>query len=90
MKVTPVSRTLVDVLKGTFIKIPRFQRPYDWDRDNLVEFWADIKDRSEPEYFMGSLVSFADQKGKERYFTRRRPTAYHHNNYNASNDPQRP
>ncbi len=64
LKVTPVSRTLVDVLKGNFIKIPRFQRPYDWDRDNLTEFWADLKDRSEPEYFMGSLVSFGDLKEK--------------------------
>lgn len=64
MKVTPVSRTLVDVLKGNFIRIPRFQRPYDWDRDNLIEFWSDLKDRADPEYFMGSLVSFGDQKEK--------------------------
>lgn len=67
MKVTPVSKTLVDVLRGNFIKIPRFQRPYDWDRDNLVEFWADLKDRSDPEYFMGSLVSFGDKKEKNLF-----------------------
>jgi hypothetical protein len=62
MKVTPVSKTLADVLRGNFLRIPRFQRPYDWDRDNLTEFWNDLKDRSEPEYFMGSLVVFGDHK----------------------------
>jgi uncharacterized protein with ParB-like and HNH nuclease domain len=64
MKVTPVSKTLADVLRGNFLRIPRFQRPYDWDRDNLTEFWTDLKDRAEPEYFMGSLVVFGDQKEK--------------------------
>lgn len=62
MKVTPVSKTLADVLRGNFLRVPRFQRPYDWDRDNLTEFWNDLKDRSEPDYFMGSLVVFGDAK----------------------------
>lgn len=64
MKVTPVSKTLADVLRGNFLKIPRFQRPYDWDRENLTEFWNDLKDRSDPEYFMGSIVIFGDRKEK--------------------------
>lgn len=64
MKVTPVSKTLSEVLKGGFVKIPRFQRPYDWDRDNITEFWLDLKERSETEYFMGSLVIFTDSKEK--------------------------
>ena len=64
MKVTPVSKTLADVFRGNFIRIPRFQRPYDWDRDNLTEFWNDLKDRSDPEYFMGSIVVFSDSKEK--------------------------
>ncbi|MGN7752863.1 DUF262 domain-containing protein [Sinorhizobium sp. 22678] len=64
MKVTPVSKTLNEVLRGSFLRVPRFQRPYDWDRENLLEFWNDLKDRSDPEYFMGSLVVFSDQKEK--------------------------
>ena len=64
MKVTPVSKTLADVLRGNFLRIPRFQRPYDWDKDNLTEFWNDLKDRTDPDYFMGSLVVFADNKEK--------------------------
>jgi uncharacterized protein with ParB-like and HNH nuclease domain len=64
MKVTPVSKSLADVLRGNFIRIPRFQRPYDWDRDNLTEFWNDLRDRTEPDYFMGSIVIFTDQKEK--------------------------
>lgn len=62
MKVTPVSKTLADVLRGNFLRIPRFQRPYDWDRDNLTEFWNDLKDRADPDYFMRSLVVFLDEK----------------------------
>jgi uncharacterized protein with ParB-like and HNH nuclease domain len=65
MKVTPVSKTLADVLRGNFLRIPRFQRLYDWDRDNITEFWNDLKDRSDPEYFMGSIVVFGDQKEKK-------------------------
>lgn len=64
MKVTPVSKTLSEVLKGGFVKIPRFQRPYDWDRDNITEFWLDLKERTDTEYFMGSLVIFTDSKEK--------------------------
>lgn len=64
MKVTPISKTLADVLRGNFLRIPRFQRPYDWDRENLTEFWNDLRDRSDPEYFMGSLVVFGDSKEK--------------------------
>lgn len=64
MKVTPVSKTLADIFRGNFLKIPRFQRAYDWDRDNLTEFWNDIRERTDPEYFMGSLVVFSDQKEK--------------------------
>lgn len=62
MKVTPTSKTLADVLRGNFLRIPRFQRPYDWDRDNLNEFWNDLKDRIDADYFMGSLVVFGDRK----------------------------
>lgn len=64
MKVTPVSKTLADMLRGNFLRIPRFQRPYDWDRENLAEFWNDLKDRTDPDYFMGSLVVFTDSKEK--------------------------
>ena len=62
MKVTPTSKTLADVLRGNFLRVPRFQRPYDWDRDNLTEFWNDLKDRTDADYFMGSLVVFGDRK----------------------------
>jgi hypothetical protein len=64
MKITPVSRNLEDVFRGNFLRIPRFQRPYDWDRDNLVEFWNDLKDRADAEYFMGSIVVYADKKDR--------------------------
>ena len=64
MQVTPVSKTLAEVLRGNFLRIPRFQRPYSWDQDNLSDFWTDLVERQEDEYFMGSMVIYRD--GKER------------------------
>ena len=64
MQVTPISKTLAEVFRGTFLRIPRFQRPYSWDKENLSDFWFDLVDRGDEDYFMGSMVIFRD--GKER------------------------
>lgn len=48
------------MLGSGYYKIPRFQRPYAWDRENIQEFWDDIV-RDEPEnYFIGSMVVYND------------------------------
>lgn len=62
MKVSPVSKALSGVFKENFLRIPRFQRPYSWDKENISEFWYDLIERSEDEYFMGSLVLYQDRK----------------------------
>jgi len=62
MKVSPVSKTSSDLLKESFLRIPRFQRPYDWGSDNLTDFWNDLVSRSVIDYFMGSLVLYRDGK----------------------------
>ena len=64
ISVTPVSKSLSDLLKESFLQIPRFQRPYDWNNDNISEFWTDLIDRDDDEYFMGSIVVFRDKKDK--------------------------
>jgi uncharacterized protein with ParB-like and HNH nuclease domain len=36
----PEKRTVEDLFVGPdYFLIPRFQRPYSWDRDNLDDFW---------------------------------------------------
>lgn len=64
MKVTPVSKSLSDLFKESFIQIPRFQRPYDWTNENISDLWNDIINHEDPEYFMGSIVVFRDEKDK--------------------------
>src|SRR5262245_52366852 len=53
-----------DLFRGNVLRIPRFQRPYCWDKENLSDFWFDLVLRTDDEYFMGSAVIFRD--GKER------------------------
>jgi len=68
MQVTPVSRTLADILRSSFLRIPRFQRPYSWDKENLSDFWNDIVAISSPDYFMGSLVLYRDSKERNLFY----------------------
>jgi hypothetical protein len=64
MQVTPIAKTLAEVFRGNFLRIPRFQRPYSWEKEELSDFWYDLVERSDDDYFMGSMVIFRD--GKER------------------------
>ena len=39
----PEKRTVEDLFVGPdFYLIPRFQRPYSWEPDNLDDFWRDV------------------------------------------------
>src|SRR5262249_16502999 len=41
-----------------YFQIPRYQRPYLWERAHLDDFWQDaIQDRGDEEYFIGSIVT---------------------------------
>jgi uncharacterized protein with ParB-like and HNH nuclease domain len=41
MDIKPIDRTVKNVLEGAFYRIPRFQRPYSWDKENVDDFWTD-------------------------------------------------
>jgi uncharacterized protein with ParB-like and HNH nuclease domain len=46
------------LLEGKYFQIPRYQRPYSWEKSHLEEFWQDaIQDREEVDYFIGSIVA---------------------------------
>ena len=53
------------MLSSAYYKIPRFQRPYSWDRENIQEFWEDVIQDNPQDYFIGSMVVYKD--GKQRY-----------------------
>jgi hypothetical protein len=58
--IKPTDRTIKAVLEGGFYKIPRFQRPYSWDQENVDDFWSDAITNTEPDYFIGSFVVYPE------------------------------
>jgi uncharacterized protein with ParB-like and HNH nuclease domain len=65
MKIESTDQDLRTMLSSAYYKIPRFQRPYSWDRENIQEFWEDIIQDDPQDYFIGSMVVYKD--GKQRY-----------------------
>ena len=47
--------------KITYYVIPRFQRPYSWDRANLDDFWRDVVYDNVVGYFIGPMVAWRDE-----------------------------
>jgi uncharacterized protein with ParB-like and HNH nuclease domain len=58
MKIRSIDKDIKDVLESGFYRIPRFQRPYSWDRENIEDFWNDVVINSDADYFIGSMVVF--------------------------------
>jgi hypothetical protein len=53
------SQGLGACLAGNFLRIPRYQRAFSWDDENVSDFLADVNTafaNKAPEYFMGSVV----------------------------------
>lgn len=57
MNITANGRTIEQVLGGGFFRVPRFQRPYSWDKANVEDFWLDVVE-SGADYFIGSMVVY--------------------------------
>lgn len=60
MKITGLDREVRNVLGSSFLKIPRYQRPYSWDVEHVTDFWDDAVDGDGGDYFIGSMVVFPD------------------------------
>lgn len=61
MKIDSTEETIGSILRGNYYKIPRFQRPYSWDRENVEELWQDIFFGRGVDYFIGSIVVYEDE-----------------------------
>jgi len=57
MKIESTDQDIRTMLSSGYYRIPRFQRPYSWDRENIQEFWDDIVRDNPSDYFIGSLWS---------------------------------
>ena len=66
MKVEARSQKIENVLKkGTFI-IPDYQREYDWDTEEINEFFEDINEIGKDEsYFIGHMVFEGEFNGEK-------------------------
>ena len=56
-------RDIRALLTSGYYRVPRFQRPYSWTREELEDFWQDTIVEGEPEYFIGSVVAFIETPG---------------------------
>ncbi|MBK5007324.1 DUF262 domain-containing protein [Pseudomonas sp. S32] len=59
MKIQCVDSDVRKVLESGTYTIPRFQRPYSWDKDNVEEFWNDTTSNVKEDYFIGSIVTYS-------------------------------
>lgn len=58
MKIESRDQSVGALLNSGYFVIPRFQRPYSWDDENIAEFWADTIVNATNEYFIGSMVMY--------------------------------
>jgi uncharacterized protein with ParB-like and HNH nuclease domain len=65
MKIESQDTDIESLLDGSFFHIPRFQRPYSWDDDNINEFWNDLIANKGEDYFIGSMVVY--KKSKQQF-----------------------
>lgn len=61
MKISCFDKELREILETGYYEIPRFQRPYSWQRDNVEDFWNDTVVNSDSDYFIGSIVVYKAQ-----------------------------
>lgn len=58
MKIQCVERDVRQVLESGTYLIPRFQRPFSWDKENVEEFWVDSTAEVKKDYFIGAFVTY--------------------------------
>ncbi len=62
MKITCVDEEIAGLLGRAWYAIPRFQRPFGWDNENIDDFLEDVVQRGGEDYFIGSMVVYEDGK----------------------------
>jgi uncharacterized protein with ParB-like and HNH nuclease domain len=65
VKIESKDTDIESLLDASYFHIPRFQRPYSWEADNVTDFWNDIVANKSDDYFIGSMVVY--KKAKQQY-----------------------
>lgn len=65
MKIESSDTNVERLFTSDFLIIPRFQRPYSWDDENLEDFWNDVVKAEGEDYFIGSMVLYG--AGRQQY-----------------------
>jgi hypothetical protein len=59
MTLSATDRTVREILTTYFFVIPRYQRPYSWEPEQVDDLWQDAVQESEGDYFIGSMVLYS-------------------------------
>lgn len=65
MKIESEDIDVENLLDSRFFSIPRFQRPYSWDDENIQDLWDDVMSADGEDYFIGSMVAY--REGKQEF-----------------------
>jgi uncharacterized protein with ParB-like and HNH nuclease domain len=58
MKITCIDKEVRKIFETGYYVVPRFQRPYSWEKEHIAEFWNDAVVESASDYFIGSIVVY--------------------------------
>ena len=65
---------LLDILWERVFEVPWHQREFDWDPENVEQFWDDIQrnvENGEDDYFIDSITLTEKQRGRPWSISRR-------------------
>jgi uncharacterized protein with ParB-like and HNH nuclease domain len=62
MKIEANDKEVQDIFSLGYFNIPRFQRPYSWTEEEVINFWDDVVLREYIHYFIGSMVVYQTEK----------------------------
>ena len=62
LKIEANDKEIQEILSLGYFKIPRFQRPYSWGKEEIKTFWIDIVKENHDQYFIGSMVVYQTKK----------------------------
>jgi uncharacterized protein with ParB-like and HNH nuclease domain len=68
MQIKPRDTTIKTLLESGYYLVPRFQRPYSWDRENVDDLWQDAIVSDDEDYFIGSFVFWTEDEEQNRYY----------------------
>lgn len=67
MKITTLDKNVEEVLSLGYYNIPRFQRPFSWEKTQVEDFWSDTITDNSADYFIGSMVVYEEDRTKKTF-----------------------